>query len=265
MKDYKGAVFFDVDGTLVDERLKIYQPTEMTKRAIARLKENGYLVGIATGRSRCYIPKTDIDFDCYVTSNGAVAEVDGKEIHNDFISEEDLKTLIDYMESEGIGYAIEGSKACYVQAAAEEKFRKFLEIFHIPFSDCFSVLDDPKGKRINKVIITFSKMQQYEAMKEKFAGRFSVIQHHNNLSADVGKTYMNKAVGVRAVIAALQLDMKDTYAFGDDGNDVEMLAAVGCGIAMTPHAKGLDKAADYITGGVGEEGIYHALAHFKLI
>ena len=90
MKDYKGAVFFDVDGTLVDERLKIYQPTEMTKQAIARLKENGYLVGIATGRSRCYTPKTDIDFDCYVTSNGAVAEVDGKEIHNDFISKEDL-------------------------------------------------------------------------------------------------------------------------------------------------------------------------------
>ena len=137
MKDYKGAVFFDVDGTLVDERLKIYQPTEMTKQAIARLKENGYLVGIATGRSRCYTPKTDIDFDCYVTSNGAVAEVDGKEIHNDFISKEDLKTLIDYMESEGIGYAIEGSKACYVQAAAEEKFRKFLEIFHIYYCSFF--------------------------------------------------------------------------------------------------------------------------------
>ena len=38
MKQYKGAVFFDVDGTLVDERLKIYHPTPKTAEAIGRLR-----------------------------------------------------------------------------------------------------------------------------------------------------------------------------------------------------------------------------------
>ena len=66
MKNYKGAVFFDVDGTLVDERLEIFKPTSKTIESIQKLKENGYLVGIATGRARCYVPDMGIDFDCYV-------------------------------------------------------------------------------------------------------------------------------------------------------------------------------------------------------
>ena len=33
MKNYKGAAFFDVDGTLVDERLGIFTPTERVKKA----------------------------------------------------------------------------------------------------------------------------------------------------------------------------------------------------------------------------------------
>ena len=41
IKKYKGAVFFDVDGTLIDERIGVRVPTEATRDAIARLRENG--------------------------------------------------------------------------------------------------------------------------------------------------------------------------------------------------------------------------------
>lgn len=36
----KGIVFFDFDGTLVDETKKIFRPTETTLESIERLKEN---------------------------------------------------------------------------------------------------------------------------------------------------------------------------------------------------------------------------------
>ena len=63
----------------------------------------------------------------------------------------------------------------------------------------------------------------------------------------------------------LGLDIKETYAFGDDGNDVEMLKTVGCGIAMTPHAAVLDAAADMFTKGVDEDGIAAALTELGMI
>ena len=45
----KGLVLYDYDGTLVDERDEIYVPTQLTKAAISRLQDLGYLCVLATG------------------------------------------------------------------------------------------------------------------------------------------------------------------------------------------------------------------------
>ena len=41
MKNLKGIVFFDVDGTLIDCGKGLYKPSNKTKEAIKKLKENG--------------------------------------------------------------------------------------------------------------------------------------------------------------------------------------------------------------------------------
>ena len=74
-----------------------------------------------------------------------------------------------------------------------------------------------------------------------------------------------KKEGIRAVIDCLGIPMDNTYAFGDDENDFEMLQAVGHGIAMTPHARRLEGVAEYITCSVGEDGIFHGLQHYGLL
>jgi len=75
---YKGAVFFDYDGTMADDRIGIHLPTETTKKALKSLSENGYMVVLNSGRSKAALMETGIDFDGYVLMNGAYAEVDGK-------------------------------------------------------------------------------------------------------------------------------------------------------------------------------------------
>ena len=47
----KAALFFDVDGTLIDEQTKIVP--ESTLRALKQARENGHLVFINTGRTSC--------------------------------------------------------------------------------------------------------------------------------------------------------------------------------------------------------------------
>lgn len=90
----KGLVLYDYDGTLVDERDEIYVPTQLTKVAISRLQDLGYLCVLATGRALSYIPNgaKDLHLDGYVTSNGAHVTVHGKVIHNDVFSDEELYT-----------------------------------------------------------------------------------------------------------------------------------------------------------------------------
>ncbi len=263
--EYQGAVFFDIDGTLVDERQEIFLPTPKTVEALHRLQERGYLIGIATGRARCYLPELGMDFDCYITCNGAVCEVDGKEIVNDYIPEEDVRRLIAYMEKEKLGYDLETSTCCYIDPKAEQIFWQMMQVFHIENNGNFQRFTDPTGLKINKILITFEEEAQMERMREFCGEEFFVLRHHKNNSADVGKKGMSKAKGIQAVIEYLGLSMDHTYAFGDDDNDFEMLQAVGHGIAMTPHAECLDAVADYITCGVSEDGIYHGLNHFGLL
>ncbi len=264
MKEYRGAVFFDIDGTLVDERLNIFKPTAKTRDALRCLQERGYLIGIATGRARCYLPDLGVDFDCYVTCNGAVCEVDGEEILNDAIPETDVRRLIAFMEEENMGYDLETSGCCYIDPKAEEVFWKMMQVFHIENNGNFQTFSDPTGLKVNKILVTFEREEQLKRMREFCGEEFFVLRHHKNNSADVGRKGMSKAEGIRTVIDHLGLSMDDTYAFGDDDNDFEMLQAVGHGIAMTPHAEGLDAVADFVTRGVGEEGIYVGLQHFGL-
>ena len=54
-------------------------------------------------------------------------------------------------------------------------------------------------------------------------------------------------------------------AFGDGGNDIDMLQAVGCSVAMGNALQEVKDCSDYITKSVKEDGVVYALKHFKLI
>ncbi len=265
MKEYCGAVFFDIDGTLVDERADIFEPTPKTKDAIRRLKEADYLVGVATGRAKCYLPDLGIDFDCYITCNGAVCEVDGQEIANDYIPEEDVRRVIAFLEEEKMGFDLETSEQCYIDPKAEHIFWEMMQVFHIENTGNFSYYTDPAGLKTNKILITFEREEQLEKMREFCGEEFFVHRHHQNKSADVGKKGMSKAEGIRRAIERCGISMENTYAFGDDGNDYEMLQAVGHGVAMTPHVKQLEEVAEYVTCSVAEDGVSRGLERYGLI
>ena len=63
------AVFFDIDGTLVNDSKSVLNST---KEAIKIVKEQGVLVGVATGRGPFFVKDLmdDLDLDFAVTYNG---------------------------------------------------------------------------------------------------------------------------------------------------------------------------------------------------
>lgn len=263
-ENYKGIVFFDADGTLVDERKGIFEPTDATKSAILKLKQNGYATSLATGRAKCYIPKLGIDFDCYVTSNGAVAECGDTIVANKTVPEKKLELLIKYMRANDMAFSIDCHEKCYYNIEKKPLLDSMFRRFKINTEHYFP-FESVHGIFANKVMCVFDSDERFEKMKSDLDGEFIVTRHHDNLSADIDIVGMTKAVGIREIVDYLGIDIKDTYAFGDDGNDVDMLKTVGCGIAMTPHAAVLDAAADMFTCGVPEEGIAAALTKLGLI
>ena len=54
-------------------------------------------------------------------------------------------------------------------------------------------------------------------------------------------------------------------AFGDGGNDIDMLRYAGVGVAMGNAGDDVKAAADYVTAGVDEDGVERARRHFGVI
>ena len=56
-----------------------------------------------------------------------------------------------------------------------------------------------------------------------------------------------KGSAVKRLAEILSVDIKDTYAAGDEQNDISMIKAAGCGIAMVNGTDLVKKSADVIT------------------
>ena len=86
------ALFFDIDGTLID--IKTHKIPESTTTALGKAKENGNKIFIATGRSHTIVELPGLPgeiIDGYVTLNGAVCLADGIPISLTKIPSETVK------------------------------------------------------------------------------------------------------------------------------------------------------------------------------
>ncbi len=71
-----------------------------------------------------------------------------------------------------------------------------------------------------------------------------------------------KGEGVRQILSYYHLDRSAALAFGDGENDMEMLQAVGHGVAMGNASEALKAVADDICPPVSQDGVYaYCLAH----
>lgn len=261
---YKGAVFFDYDGTLTDENNGISRPTERTVRAIRRLRENGYLAILATGRGIPYIYDTGVEFDGMSTSNGTFGVVAGEVVFDHPIEANALNRLMKRMEELGVNYGIDNPEICFTPDLNEKRFRTWIDTFDIKASS-FREIEPGEQVRGYKLCALFDDYDQIERLRAEFGAEFEFACQRVFKYADVNVRSCNKATGVKAICEHFGLNAENTYAFGDGSNDVEMLKCVGHGVAMGHHAEELEKCAEFITATVKEEGIEAGLLHYGLI
>lgn len=76
-------------------------------------------------------------------------------------------------------------------------------------------------------------------------------------AADIIPANGGKGLGVEKVLAYYGLTKEQAIAFGDGTNDIEMLEAVGHGIAMGNATDDVKEIADDICGTASNDGIYH--------
>ena len=262
---YKGAVFFDYDGTLTDETEGIFVPTEKTNETLALLRRNGYLTFLATGRMKPCTTLVSGKFSGLVTCNGAYVEVDGKCIKNTVIDPALQTEAIRFMEENNICYALETQTGAFTNGLKNSHFMHMLEHFNLAKTIYRPV---PAGKTVsaNKISVTYENASDADKLADKFRGRLVVSPHRFFLSADLDAEGVTKADGIEAVINHFGIPKQNVYALGDGNNDLQMIKTAGHGIAMGNHSPKLDGNAEFYTKSVKDEGVTYALReHYKLV
>lgn len=105
--------------------------------------------------------------------------------------------------------------------------------------------------------------EEYDAILENV--KAAKIATWWDKAVDIIPSNGGKGMGIAAMLKYYGFDKSEALAFGDGNNDIEMLQAVGTGVAMGNASTDLKAVADEICGDVGEDGIYHYCMKMGLI
>lgn len=260
------TLFFDIDGTLIDCNQDIYEITPRTIVSLDELKRRGHDVILATGRTMCFIVEgvKKYPFSGYVTCNGGYVEYQGKEVFKAKIPQEAILKTHEYCKKHDLTYYFEGRDTIYVLDKHHPVHKEFQERWQM---DPSVVKDTYDFNDIEVYIgmIVVNHKSEVPDMIQALSPYFDIQRHQSEYSFDLTLKGISKGLGILKLVEYLHRDMKDTIAFGDGRNDVEMLEMVGLGIAMKNSMPEALAAANYITDSVEKEGITTALQHFNLI
>ncbi|EGK6220751.1 Cof-type HAD-IIB family hydrolase [Listeria monocytogenes] len=252
-------VFFDVDGTLVGETKEI---PASAKQAIAKLKENGVYVAIATGRGPFMLDeiRKELDINSYICYNGQYVIFEGKEIYAKPLPTESLERLITVASEHEHPIVFSGKDSMRANLPDHDRVTIGMDSIKRDYPKVDA--NYYKGRDIYQCLLFCN--ESYDAYYREEFKQYGFLRWHD-VSVDVCPADGSKAEGIKQMIKKLGFSMEDTYAFGDGLNDIAMLQAVGTGVAMGNGRDEVKAVADYVTDHVDEDGVYKALEHLKLI
>lgn len=258
------AVFFDVDGTLLS--FSSHEMPASTKLSLKKLREKGIKIFVATGRPpisfRKVLKRLDFDFDGYIYTNGQYIVYEDEVIHDMPIAADDLRSIVEYIEEKAIATTFSEMTYNYVNRI-DQRMENFMKLMGVTLSRY--KIDDVNR---TKTVPTY-QLSPYirEDEEEEFFKRAPNLKgvRWSEYFTDVIPKEGGKDKAIEKLIKHLEIDRKDCMAFGDGGNDADMLSYVGYGIAMGNAVESAKLASDYVTDSVDEDGVYKALIHFGVI
>ena len=274
-------LFIDIDGTLFDHGTESIPPSALL--ALHQAHERGHKIFLCTGRANTEIDPMyrSLPISGMILSCGAQIYAENEMVYLGQYPQDALKELVHYMESNQIGFSLDGWKRSFF---SEEAFTIFAGFSH-PDNEVDSELARAEMRKKNMFHLYKMEEDDYsqilkisifskntEACKEllhhlptSLEGFIHQNPHYAITNGEISIKGITKATGMQHILTHYQGEQNDTIAFGDSLNDMEMLLFAHIGVCMGNGAKELKKVADYVTSSISEDGLYKAFKHFDLI
>lgn len=256
------VLFFDVDGTLVQNDKGVDKIPPAVIEKLNEIKEKGNHLFIATGRPYAFVNEylTSLNFDGFVMANGSHVMVEGKSIFENYLGQRNVAEVVSYLDSHQVEYILQDNKYGYLKAQFTNLW-EFYQRCNIKEDHIISEFDEAVYHKIIKMEISLpaNLADEFIAMID---GKFNYDYNGTINAFEVYSKDITKAQGIEKTLAYYNLEISDSFAFGDGHNDIEMIKAVGCGVVMGNGVDELKQIADYVTDDFMDDGLLKALNKF---
>ena len=244
-------LFFDIDGTLVDPATKQISPK--TREALHLLHKKGFLLCIATGRVPASLPDFgDLHFDAFCTFNGSVCYNQTETIYHNPISPESVKRVVQNVTALGRPVAV-ALRDRLVANGVEKDLADYYALAGLTLT-ASEDFEEACQEDVYQIMMG-CREQDHPAIIRGAKGVKVAISWDR--AVDVISDSGGKGTGIRKILEYYHLEPSQALAFGDSYNDMEMLQAVGTGVAMGNAPDPLKAIAKDVCGPVSQDGIYH--------
>lgn len=256
-------MFFDIDGTLVSFRT--HRVPESTMEVLSEARRQGIKIFISTGRPLQIMGVVrqvmDIADGC-ITCNGAYCFVGEQTVNLNPIGRQCAEAIIE--EANRL------ERPCFVVGKDHMAFLRYDETARSVFEgklgiesyDAEAPLEQVLTEPILQVTPFFNEEQEKLVMPH-LEGCAPMRWHEDFI--DIVPLGIDKARGIELVARHIGIEMSQTAAFGDGGNDIPMILKAGIGVAMGNARDEVKAVADYVTTSVDDNGIANALHKLEIL
>ena len=220
----------DLDGTLLNNEGKV---TDKSIEVLRKIKNRGYELAIATGRSFSSANKIreTIGIEMFlICNNGAnIYNKDGSILKTLHIPSDLSKKIIKILDETKANYKAFDGNNVYLPTYA--KIHEEIKKEHrLTFLEDFNVLPN-----LEKILVIEEEEKRLFEIKDLMHKYFEdelefVISSEDCLDLNIKNC--SKGMGLQVISQELKINPNDIMAFGDSGNDYKMLQFVGYHVAM---------------------------------
>lgn len=262
----KKAVFFDIDGTLIDAVHGMPRMSRASREAIRALQQAGHYTFIASGRPYAYLDPELLAFrfDGYVLMNGAVVMLGDKVIYEKPLLQETVQQVCNICEQNDIEYILQGKRHVYLKPEYQllERFYTSLDIGLELFVDTF----DRRTTRAYKMEFLTGNPAAPAVYRRllQLPGLTGIQDPFHAMNLELYAASETKGTGILHALEYLHVPAEQSYAFGDGENDKEMMDTVGMSLVMGNAHPALRERADHLVPSVRADGVAEGIARYIL-
>jgi Cof subfamily protein (haloacid dehalogenase superfamily) len=262
------AIFFDLDGTLLNSKKEI---TAQTKQTLMACKANGVKLFIATARPPLLDKMLSWDNETLSLFDGGSYYNGGCVIIGDNkgyvpVSEEIVSgavNLVSECDEINISLQLEDERHAFRYPLDSSGYKTW----GVTLEDSLDLIDAQAYKTI-KILVFYSNLVDFVKPIEE-----NLVRALKSICRDKAQLYLtdkgkviqimgfsvNKYQSIEKIRLSLSLEKEEIAVFGDDVNDIAMLSAYKYSVAMGNAESHVKQIANYITLDNNSEGIAYAV------